>query len=120
MLNKVILIGRPVKDAELWDVANGTKLAKWTLAAPTINKDGVLFIDCKMIGKTELKVAQFIRKGEPIAVEGSLVQEIFDKRDGTKGSAIVIIVNSLELLQPKKPEAETKTVPQADVQQASK
>ena len=47
-------------------------------------------------------MVKFTRKGSMVAVDGSLNQRNFERRDGTKGKVIEIIVDSVTFLEPKK------------------
>lgn len=89
MLNRIILMGRIVKDPELRTTTNGTPVATFTLA---VERNYSLkgqekitdFIDCVAWGKGGDFICQHFRKGSLIAVEGSLQSRKWEDRDGNK------------------------------------
>ena len=70
------------------------------------------FFDCKVFGQDN--VVSYLHQGDKIAITGRLVQEKFDRKDGTKGSAVVILVNNIEfadVLTGEEPEQEIVDAP---------
>lgn len=102
-LNRVVLIGRLTKDAELRYSAGGTCFARFSLAVNRSRKtetgytDEVSFFDCDMAGKTAESLSTYLRKGKQIAVEGELVQQRW-QQDGQNKSRVTVFVNQLQLL----------------------
>ena len=107
MVNRVVLAGRLVKDPELKPTESGVAFCVFTLAADnrlreSDGKRGTIFIDCRVFGKQAETLAQFARKGSKIAVDGSLNQRAFERKDGSLGKVIEVIVDSVTLLDSKK------------------
>ena len=107
MVNRVILVGRLVKDPELRKTNSDISFATFTLAVDNRVKEadgtrGTIFIDCRVFRDQADSLVKNTRKGSKIAVDGSLNQRNFERRDGTKGKAIEIIVDSVTFLEPKK------------------
>ena len=107
MVNRVVLVGRLTKDAELRKTASDISFATFTLAVDNRVKEadgtrGTIFIDCRVFRDQADSLVKNTRKGSKIAVDGSLNQRNFERRDGTKGKAIEIIVDSVTFLEPKK------------------
>ena len=77
-MNKIILTGRLVKDAELGFIgATGTPKMTFTLAVERNyqkdkNNKKVDFINCEMLGQHTEKLSQYVTKGKAILVEGEL------------------------------------------------
>lgn len=98
-MNKVILLGRLVKDVELKQAKQLT-LAEGSLAVSG-NADGsTVFIDFTAFGKTAEALA-LVKKGNRILVEGRLILNKFEKKDGTKVSQHKIVIQSFDFIEKK-------------------
>ena len=107
MVNRVVLVGRLVKDPELRKTNSDVSFATFTIAVDNRVREqdgtrGTIFIDCRVFRDQAENMVKFTRKGSMVAVDGSLNQRNFERRDGTKGKAIEIIVDSVTFLEPKK------------------
>ena len=105
MVNRVVLVGRLVKDPELRKTNSDVSFATFTLAVDNRMRDadgtrGTIFIDCRVFRDQAESLVKNTRKGSKVAVDGSLNQRNFERRDGTKGKAIEIIVDSVTFLDP--------------------
>lgn len=83
-MNKVILIGRLTRDPELRFAPNtGNAVVRFTLAVnrrKQKDKDQEAdFINCVAFGKTAETIAQYLLKGNQIAVEGNIRTGSYDK-----------------------------------------
>jgi single-strand DNA-binding protein len=84
-LNKVILIGNLTRDPELKAIASGNKVCSFSIATNRVYKDsnGVRqekteFHNIVVWGKTAENVAQYMRKGSQVLVEGRLETRSWD------------------------------------------
>ena len=114
MVNRVVLVGRLVKDPELRKTNSDISVATFTIAVDNTIKEqdgtrGTLFLDCRVYRDQADNMAKFTRKGSKVAVDGSLNQRNFERRDGTKGKSIEIIVDSVTFLDPN-PNRENNSV----------
>lgn len=106
-LNKCITIGRCTKDPELKYTQNGSAVCSFSLAVNhtyTSNgekKEHVSFFNYVAWGKTGEAIAQYCKKGQRLAVEGSLQQRRWAAQDGTKRSIVEIVVERIQFLQPR-------------------
>jgi len=105
MVNRVVLVGRLVKDPELRKTNSDICFATFTLAVDNRMKDvdgtrGTIFIDCRVFRDQAESLVKNTRKGSKVAVDGSLNQRNFERRDGTKGKVIEIVVDSVTFLDP--------------------
>ncbi len=73
MYNKIILVGRLTKDPEN-KTSGETTIGKFTLATDNGygDKKKTEFTDCVAFGKTAELICQYIKKGDPLLVEGRL------------------------------------------------
>lgn len=102
-LNRVILIGRTTRDIELKYTPSGAAVCSFTLANGRKVKDveQTSFIDCIAWQKSAEIIAQYVTKGNRIAVEGRLQQRSWTDGDGNKKSKVEVIVENFQFLQNK-------------------
>ena len=105
MVNRVVLVGRLVKDPELRKTASDISVATFTIAVDNAVKEqdgtrGSLFLDCRVYRDQADNMAKYTRKGSKVAVDGSLNQRNFVRQDGSKGKVIEVYVDSVTFLDP--------------------
>ena len=104
--NKVILMGNLTRDPELRYTPKGTAVTKIGLAVNRVwtneageKKEEVTFVDVDMFGRTAENVAQYMRKGSPLLVEGRLrLDQWDDKQTGQKRSKLGVVAESVQFL----------------------
>lgn len=102
-MNKVILVGRVVRDSELSYIAStSTPKMSFSIAVERNyqkdkNNKKVDFINMEMIGKHTENLCQYVTKGKQILVEGELNIDNYEK-DGEKRSFTKVKVDRLEFL----------------------
>ena len=106
MINRVVLVGRLTRDPELRKTNSGTPVCSFTVAVDNRQKnpDGsksASFIPCTVFQNTADNMTKFLRKGSLVGIEGRLNQRSFTRQDGTKGSVIEVICDSVQFLEPK-------------------
>ena len=106
MVNRIILVGRLTRDPELRRTTTDVPVAQFTLAVDDRVKDAngqktTTFITVVVWNNQADNVAKFCRKGNLVAVDGRIRQRSFERRDGTKGSVIEVIADSVQFLEPK-------------------
>ena len=87
-LNKVFLMGNLTRDPEMRTLPSGTTVCAFGVAvnrqfvnAAGVTQEEVCFIDVSAFGRSGEVVAQYLRKGSPIFVEGRLHFEQWDERE---------------------------------------
>lgn len=106
MINRVVLVGRLVRDPELRKTTTGNAVCTFTIAVDNRFKgpDGnrtASFLPCVTWMQLADTVSKFARKGMLVGIEGRLNQRSFDRKDGTKGNVIEIVCDSVQFLEPK-------------------
>jgi single-strand DNA-binding protein len=102
-LNRVILVGRLTRDAELQYTNTGWAICKMGLAVNRRRKQGdqwvdeANFFDVTLFGKRAESLSQYLSKGTQLAVEGQLRQERWEQ-DGNKRSKVTIEATNIQLL----------------------
>lgn len=114
--NKVILLGNLTRDVELRHTQGGTAVAKFGMA---INrkwsqqgeqKESTCFVDLVAWGKTAELIAQYVKKGSQLFVEGRLEFQSWEGRDGGKRSKLEVVVENFQFVGGRK-EAEEEEEP---------
>ena len=114
-LNKVILIGRLTRDPETRSFPSGGMVTKFGFAVTNRRKnsqtgqweDEPMFIDVEVYNRGEFgKLADLVRdrchKGSQIMIEGRLhLDQWDDKNTGQKRSKHKIVVDNVQLLDPR-------------------
>jgi len=97
-MNKVILTGNLVRDPELKYLDSGKAVCNFTLAVrDRFNKDKTDFIDCQCWNKTAEISGEYLKKGNKVAVAGSLSTRSYENKDGQKVKLTFINVDEVEL-----------------------
>lgn len=120
-MNKVELIGRLTKDAELKETQNEVKFCNFTLAVDRRFKDAsgqrqTDFINCTAWRQTASFIAGHFKKGDRVAICGSIQTRSYED-DGTKRMAVEVIADEAEFVDSNnspKAEARTEDEPKAD------
>ena len=118
MLNKVFLIGNLTRDPELTETPSGVSVCKFSIAVQRAYSQGdgekqTDFFNCtawRGLGET---IAQYTKKGNKLAVVGSIQLRDYTDNQNVKRTAVEIIVNDVEFLTPKAyeetPQNQTRT-----------
>ena len=105
-MNKVILIGRIVRDPEVrYGGANNTAVARYTLAVDRkYKKDGEQtadFINCVAFGKLAEFAEKYLKKGIKIAVTGRIQTGSYKNKDGNTVYTTDVVVEEQEFVESK-------------------
>lgn len=104
--NKVILAGNLTRDPELRYTPKGTAIAKlgiavnrtWTTETGE-RREEATFVDVDAFGKQAEVIAQYLKKGRSLLLEGRLKLETWDdKQTGQKKSRLGVILESFSFL----------------------
>lgn len=106
MLNRVVLIGRPVKDPELRYTPTGTAITQFILAVdrPFTNSEGEReadFIPVQTWRGLAETVASFLKKGKLVAVEGRIQVRHYDNSEGKRVYVTEIVADNVRFLDKK-------------------
>lgn len=119
MLNKVILVGRLVKDPELRYTSNNRGVCQFTIAVnrPFTSESGEKkadFINCVTWDKQAENLAKYQKKGNQIALEGRIFTRSYDNKEGKKVYVTEILASNISYLDSKKDnEADTSNQAQS-------
>lgn len=107
-VNKLFLGGNITRDIKLSYTQNQTAIADFGIAVNRKwkGKDGqdkseVCFVDCQIFGKQAETVNKYVKKGDPIFLEGRLKLDQWEAADGSKRSKLKMTVESFQFLNSK-------------------
>ena len=117
--NNVNLVGRFTADVDLKYTNNGMAIADFSLAVDR-NKEETDFIRCKTFGKTAENIANFFKKGDLIAVNGSIQTGKYVNKDKKTVYTTDVVVDTFAFLQSKneRQAQQPQQAPQQTPQQA--
>ena len=98
--NKVILIGNITKDLELRHTTSGIAVTSFTIAINTKwkEKEETTFVDIVVFNTTAENCCKYLKKGNPLFVEGRLQQKKWETEDGQKRSKLEVIGERVQFL----------------------
>jgi single-strand DNA-binding protein len=99
-MNSITIAGRVGRDAELKTTVGGTTLANFAVASSRKynGEEKTTWFDCTLFGKRAESLAQYIKKGDQIAVAGSCELQTWVGGDGKAGAKISVNVNDVALM----------------------
>ena len=102
-INRVILVGRLTRDAELKYTNAGLPVCKFAIAINRRRKNGdqwvdeANFFDVVLMGRSGEAVHRYLTKGKQVGVEGELRQSRWEQ-DGQSRSRVEIFCTNVQLL----------------------
>lgn len=102
-INKVILYGNLTKDPELKSLPSGIHVNSFSLAtnrstkdASGAKKDVVEYHNVVAFGKTAEIIHQYVKKGNPIYIEGRMQTRSWDGTDGKKNYRTEVVLETFQ------------------------
>jgi single-strand DNA-binding protein len=114
-MNQVTLIGNLCRDIEIKQTQSGSNMGFTAIAVQRDRKNDkgeyeTDFFDLKLFNSQADFASNYLHKGSKVCVSGRIQIRDYVNREGIKGRAVEILVNTIENLDPKKQETtETKT-----------
>lgn len=105
-LNKVLLIGNLTRDPELRYVPSGSAVTSFTIAVNRVyklqtgeKKEEVSFVRVVVWARLAEVCNEYLKKGNPVFVEGRLQTRSWDGQDGQKRSTLEVIATNIQFLK---------------------
>ncbi len=119
MINRVVLVGRITRDPLLRKTQSGASVVSFTIACnrrvPSQGQDAD-FISCVAWNRTADFMAQYVKKGALLGLEGRIQTRNYDDKDGKRVYVTEVVADSVQFLESKKAAAEQSGyVPQEPV-----
>ena len=110
-MNRIILLGRLVKDPDVKVTTSGKTVCTFTLAVdrPFQGKNGQReadFINVSTFNKTAELCGNSLKKGHRALVEGRLQIRSYDGKDGQKHYATEVVADRVEFIERKEKSAQ--------------
>ena len=107
MLNSVCLMGRLVADPELRQTPSGVSVCSFRIAVdrtyqPKGQEKQTDFINIVTWRSTAEFVSRYFRKGQLVAVQGSIQTSQYTDRDGNKRTAFDVVADNVFFAEPKR------------------
>ncbi|MEQ8845028.1 MAG: single-stranded DNA-binding protein [Phycisphaerales bacterium] len=103
--NKVFLMGNLTRDVEVRHTPQNMAIAKMGLAVNRKfktqsgeSREEVTFVDCDAFGRTAEVMAQYLRKGSPVFIEGRLKLDQWQDQQGNKRNKLFVVVESFQFV----------------------
>lgn len=104
--NKVIIAGNLTRDPELRYTPKGTAIARLSMALNRKWKNDsgemqeeVTFVDVDAFGRQAEVIAQYMKKGRPLLIEGRLrLDQWEDKQTGARRSQLRVVLDSFSFI----------------------
>ena len=116
--NTVILMGNLTRDPELKFLPSGTQLTELGMAMNRKYRDKneqlqqeTTFVEVTAFGKTADIAAKWLKKGEPVLIEGHLRYSSWEAKEGGKRSKLDVVADGLQLLPNRSRDREYPGVP---------
>jgi single stranded DNA-binding protein (ssb) len=109
-MNKVILIGRLIKDVELKTTTTDKTFARLVIAVNK-GKEEANFIPVTCWNKTAELAAKYLHKGSPIIVSGSLNNNNYTDKNGNTVYGLDVLGEAIEFVPREKQEVATQDTP---------
>ncbi|HCU6938234.1 TPA: single-stranded DNA-binding protein [Staphylococcus aureus] len=104
MLNKIVIVGRLTKDAQIFEKED-RKIATFCVATPRNYKDenGEIVCDylfCKAFGKLASNIEKYTNQGTLVGITGQMRSRKYDK-DGQTHFVTELYVETIKFMSPK-------------------
>lgn len=104
MLNRVVLVGRLTRDPDLRYTPNGVAVANFNIACnrPFRNQQGEQeadFINCVVWRKAAESLANYMKKGSMIGVDGRVQTRSYEGQDGKMVYVTEVVAESVQFLE---------------------
>ena len=103
--SKVVLLGNLTRDPSTGTLPSGTAVCEFGLAvnrrwkdAKGQKRDEVLFMDCAAYGKPGQTMGQYLKKGNPVLVEGHLKLDRWQDDQGQARSKVRTVVERFQFI----------------------
>lgn len=104
MLNRVVLVGRLTRDPDLRYTPNGVAVANFNIACnrPFKNQQGEQeadFINCVVWRKVAENLANYMKKGSMIGVDGRVQTRSYEGQDGKMVYVTEVLAENIQFLE---------------------
>ena len=103
-MNRVVLVGRLTRDPDLRYTSGGHAVANFTIAVnrPFKNEQGeneADFVNCVTFRKQAENLANYMKKGNLIGIDGRIQTRSYDAQDGKRVFVTEVLAESIQFLE---------------------
>ena len=107
MLNQSVVVGRLVRDPELFETENGNKVTSITLAVPRSfkNTDGMYdtdYISCVLWKGVAESTVEYCKKGDLVGIKGRIQTRDVEVSDDTHKKYVEVVAEKVTFLSSKR------------------
>ena len=107
MLNQTVLVGRLVRDPELYETERGNKVTNITLAVPRSYKNSngeydTDYINCVLWKGIAESASEYCHKGDLLGIKGRIQTRTIDLDDETRKNITEVVAEKVTYLSSKK------------------
>ncbi len=115
-MNKVILVGNLTRDPEVTETPSGSFVCRFSIAVTRdyANNEGTRetdFFNITVWNKLAENCGRYLKKGNKVAVVGSLQNRSYEDKDGIKRNVTDVVAREVEFLTPKSAQGDSEDVP---------
>ena len=115
-MNKVILVGNLTRDPEVTETPSGSAVCRFSVAVTRdyANNEGTRetdFFNITVWNKLAENCGRYLKKGNKVAVVGSLQNRSYEDKDGIKRNVTDVVAREVEFLTPKSAQGDMEDVP---------
>lgn len=116
MVNRVVLVGRLVRDPESRRTPSNQSVTNFTIAVDNNRgkEKSTSFLQVVCWGSTADFVAQYLKKGNLVGVDGRLQQRNYENQAGQKVNVVEIVADSVQSLESRQSESPAQAGYQPD------
>ena len=102
--NKVVLLGNLTRDPEKKTTSGDTSVTNFGMAmnrkygSGENSKEEVTFVECTAWSKQADLIAQHVKKGDPLLIDGRLSLDQWNDKDGNKRSRVFVTVENFQFM----------------------
>ena len=107
MLNQTVLVGRLVRDPELYETESGNKVTNITLAVPRSYKNSngeydTDYINCVLWKGIAESASEYCHKGDLLGIKGRIQTRTVELDDETRKNITEVVAEKVTYLSSKK------------------
>lgn len=117
-MNSITITGHLGRDIELRSLSDGTPVGGFSVADSQGRDKPAIWWRCSIFGKRAESLAPYLKKGQQVAIVGTVSEREYTDKDGQKRTSIDVRVNDLALQggrpteQQEAPRAAPRAAPQ--------
>ena len=104
-MNVISISGNTTKDMEIRYLPDGSAVGSFSVADNMGKDKGAIFWNCSWFGKRAEGIAQYMPKGTPVTVNGSVSEREYTDKNGQQRKSMDVRVNDVALQGGKRDEA---------------